>query len=110
MNMRDFDHETMISAREAKNYAMKRRFEVDYIQRIHVNMYTCEQEEAYPYAYREYYNDEARAFEPDSMLDSFRVWDKNAKNMIGELGAYYYAFDRKAFFDLFSNYPKGENK
>jgi len=110
MNMRDFDPETMISAREAKNYAMQRRFEVNYTQRIHVCMYTCEQEEAYPYAYRETYNEELKFNEHYFLLDSFRVWDKNAKNMIGELGAYYYAFDRKAFFDLFSNYPKGANK
>lgn len=110
MNMRDFDPETMISAREAKAYAMQRRFEVPPCYRVHVCLYACESEESYPYAYREFYNDESRSFEADPMLDSFRVWDKNAKNMIGELGAYYYAFDRKAFFDLFSIYPKGATK
>jgi hypothetical protein len=110
MNMRDFDPETMISAREAKAYAMQRRFEVPPCYRVHVCLYACESEESYPYAYREFYNDELRCFESDPLLDSFRVWDKNAKNMIGELGAYYYAFDRKAFFELFSHYQQGAQK
>jgi hypothetical protein len=26
-------------------------------------------------------------------------------NKVGDLGAYFYAFDRKDFFDLFAEYP-----
>jgi len=107
--MQDFNPETMISASEAKAYAMKRRFEVDCAIRVHVCLYTCEANNYFPYAYREFYNDELRSSEQEMLLESFKVWDKNAKNMIGELGAYYYAFDRKAFFELFAIYPKGDH-
>lgn len=107
--MQDFNPETMISARDAKAYAMARRFEVKSKDRIHVLLHTCEKEKAFPIAYRSVYDNELHFEVWECLLESFKVWDKNAKNMIGELGAYYYAFDRKAFFELFANYPKGDH-
>ena len=103
--MKDFNPDTMISASEAKAYAMKRRFEVPCSKRIHVCLYTCEQKNAQPYVYLEYYDEELKINLPSVLLDSFKVWDKNTVNKIGDLGAYFYAFDRKDFFDLFAEYP-----
>ena len=107
----DYNPETMISVREAKEYAMNRRFEMKPDDRIRVNRAHIDSQDIYPYAYTEKVSPvQITPFHVDTietvLLRSFMAWDRNAINMMGDKGAYFDVFDRKAFIELFSNYPQ----
>jgi len=107
--MTNYNPETMIPVNEAKEYAMKRRFEVKPEERIHVCRYTCEADKHFPYVYREIHKGDCGvlSFEEEiRLLESFTAWDKDAINNIGDKGAARLVFDREAFFNLFSDYPQ----
>lgn len=104
--MTNYNPETMIPVNEAKEYALKRRFEVKPEARIQICLYTCEANNYFPYAFRTYYKENLENRFEEILLDSFTVWDKDAINKIGDKGAARLVFDREAFFNLFADYPQ----